>query len=67
MADLAEARSVQAGQASRYAVKRLDTDLNRLGTQCHLFGNVILNIHEGKNITYLSQGRAQGIHRVAEQ
>jgi hypothetical protein len=36
---LAEARSEsRPGKARRYAVKSLDTDLHRLGTQCHLSG-----------------------------
>ena len=36
---LAEARSEsRPGRARRYAVKSLDTDLHRLGTQCHLSG-----------------------------
>ena len=36
---IAEARSEsRPGKARRYAVKSLDTDLHRLGTQCHLSG-----------------------------
>jgi hypothetical protein len=43
---IAEARSEsRPAKARRYAVKSLDTDLHRLGTQCHLSGECHSQCH----------------------
>jgi hypothetical protein len=64
--NLAEARSEsRPGKARRYAVKCLDTDLHRLGTQCHLSRECHFQYSGATNIT--SQGRARKTHRAAAQ